>query len=318
MYNDPLLYKHVFSNFNCCGGGNFRNFTEDTPQTSNYIAPSDKDGTGIEVSLSDVTRFAVGNIVEMQGDVYNGNFEVSRVWKRSGDNGGTIFLKTKFLFTSPTAVKDAAWANGYVDKSVHQVKNISMFSPLVLQYAELIRNTKGKDAGGKDDKIFDDGNWLQIWKYPSRAWDLVAGGDGILQVAYRKLKSGGSKGTYSVAEMNYLRSAADAAISTIGSKSTRNRAKDFMNNKFIKLQDSSILMPSTTINELGNPTVPAPTQNESPVAQAGRGSSGGNGTSGAGASGAGASISGSNMTKYLFLAVAAVGGFFLIRSIVKK
>lgn len=299
-----------FRNFSCCSGGSFRNFTEDDVQTSSYIAPSDKNGSGIEVAIGDVTRIVVGNIVEMKGDVYDGNFEVSRVWQRSGSNGGTIFLKTKFLFTSPTAIKDAAWANGYVDRAVHSVKNISMFSPLVLQYAELIRNTKGKDAGGKDDRVFDDVNWYQWIALGSAMWDTVAGADGILQVAYRKLKAGGAKGTYSVAEMKYLREAADKAISTIRSRSTRNRAKDFMNNKFMKLQDSSILMPSN-INEAGKIVPPSPTTNESPVAQAGRG---GNGTG----SGAGASVSGASMGKYLFLGVAAIGAFFLIRSIVKK
>lgn len=297
-----------FRNFSCCSGGSFRNFTEDAVQTSSWIIAGDADFKTIAIGIADASRFVVGNIVEVKGDVYNGNFEVVNVMQRGGNTAASIFLKTPFLKNSPTAQKNAGYQNGYVDTSVHSVKNISMFSPLVLQYAELIRNTKGKNAGGKDDRVFDDVNWYQWLALGSAMWDTVAGADGILQVAYRKLKAGGAKGTYSVAEMKYLREAADKAIETIKSKSTRNRAKDFMNNKFIKLQDSSILLPSTTGN------IPAPTPNDSPVAQDGRGDTGGTGTG----SGAGVSISGANMGKYLFLGVAAIGAFFLIRSIVKK
>lgn len=193
-----------------------------------------------------------------------------------------------------------------------------MFSPLVLQYAELIRNTKGKKAGGKDQSVFDDVKWWQYAVAPivgvgAVVWDKLIDGEGVLQEAYRRLKSGGNKGSYSVAEIKYLKTAADTAISTINNNQTKRRAERFMEYKFMKLQDSSILMPSTTINEAGKIVPPSPTTNESPVAVAQAGRSG-NSTG----SGAGASVSGASMGKYLFLGVAAIGAFFLIRGIIKK
>lgn len=301
---DPMFYN------NACGG--FNNFVSDYAQTTNYIAPSDKDGSEIEVSVNDVTRFAAGNIVEMKGDVYSGNFEISRVWKRS-DGGGNIFLKTKYLFSSPTSIKDAAWNNGYVDRSVHTVINLTMFAPLVLQYSELIKNTKGKKSGGKDQSVFDDVKWWQWASGATIVWDKVVDGEGILQVAYRRLKAGGNKGTYSVAEMKYLQAAANTAISTINNNQTRKRAQDFMNKKFMKLQDSSALMPSTTTNEAGVPTIPTPTGNQTTIAQSGK-----TGSTSTTASTGLSAISSSNIIKYVFGGVAVIGSILLVRSFIKK
>lgn len=280
MYNDPFLYKQVFSNF----GGSFRNFATDYAQVSGYIAPSDKDGSQIEVSLGDVTRFVAGNIVEMKGDVYNGNFEVSRVWQRSGSTGGTIFLKTKFLFTSPTAIKDAAWANGYVDRAQHNVVNKTMFSPDVIRYGKQL-----EQIIGQPDRFIYKGV-----------------GSGLVEEIYKNFKKTDQKGVLSKEEVNYLRDKAIAACKSC-SGATVNNCREYVEKKYGRLWDGI----TTYAGETGESGRPTPTTNESPVAQAGRG---GNGTG----SGAGASVSGASMGKYLFLGVAAIGAFFLIRSIVKK
>lgn len=274
------ILSNDFRNFNCCSGGSFSNFATDKEQSSNYIAPSDKDGSGIEVSLGDVTRFAVGNIAEIKGNVYNGNFEVSRVWQRSGSNGGTIFLKTKFLFNSPTAIKDAAWANGYVDRAVHLIKNLTMFSPDVNRYAKQL-----VEIIGKPDRLIYKGV-----------------GTGLVEQIYKYFKKTDQKGVLAKDEVNYLKDKAIAACNSCSGGTVR-RCKEYVEKHYNKLWDGVTIYSGESI----------PTTNESPVAGGGNGS-GGNSTG----SGAGASVSGASMTKYLFLGVAAIGAFFLIRSIVKK
>ena len=290
--------------------GAFNGFVEDQVRTSNWIISGNSAFTKIRIALNDVNTFVVGNIVRVSGSVYNGNFEVDEVIPPSSSSPiGSIVLKTPFLKKSPTVQKTNTYDGksvpfGYIDTAPHSVKNLTMYNPLVFQWAKTISNTKGKKEGGKDQKVFDDVKWWQWLSGVTVIWDKVVDGTGVLQYAYKSLKKGEGKGGYSVAEYKYIKAAADKAIGTIKNNQTRRRANDFMNKKFVKLQNQNILMPTTSTNEYGQTVTPEPTGNQSEVARQSGGSY--------------SSISTSSIGKYLLLGGAAIGAIVLLRGFLKK
>jgi len=283
----------------CAACGGFNNFVPDSNQNSSWIIAGDSSFKTIRVSVDDVSRFLVGNIASVTGDVYLGNFKVTQVINPSGSRKGSIVLNTPFLVNSPTAKKDSSYTNGVVETSVHSVVNLTRFYPDVISYGAKLDSTKGHSQGGRDNDVYVENGALNI--------------NGIVPVTYQRFKKDDKKGTLSKIETEYLKTKAINCCDTIDGRAQRRNCKNYVEKKYSKLWDGVTLEVGTSVNSSGETTSTSETANESTVAQAARA-----GSSTGGNDGLASSVSGSSIVKYAFIGVALVGGFLLIRSIVKK
>lgn len=285
-----------FRNFSCCSGGNFSNFTEDTAQTSQWIIAGDINLNTIRVALSDVSGFLLGNIVHLEGKVYLGNFKVKQVLQRNGTIPASVILDTPFLKKSPTAKQDAAYTNGWVDTEPHTVKNLTRFSDNVVNYGKKLTDVRRATSG-----MFKDASIYYV--YPNNPFEP----EGLVADTYRKFKKDDQKGTLAKDEVEYLKNLANTACERT-SGGTVSKCKSYVSRKYPKLYDGVTLTAGATLNEVGKLEGIGETENESPIAKPNKYND----------DGSVKSSSTSGVTKYLFLGVAAIGAFFLIRSIVKK